>query len=83
MCENPAGSWLVAGLRRIAVPAAVALTNYAGTAPIPPGPGNPLGRAGLLRPLPCDLGDALQQWAFCSLRRSPGAWGDVEWQVAR
>ena len=35
MCENPAGSSLVAGLRRIAVPAAVALTNYAGTAPIP------------------------------------------------
>jgi len=34
-CENPAGSSLVAGLRRIAVPAAVALTNYAGTAPIP------------------------------------------------
>jgi len=48
----------------------------------PPGLGNPLGRAGLLRPLPCDLG-ALQQWAFCSLRGSPGAWGDVEWQVAR
>jgi hypothetical protein len=35
VCENTAGSSLVAGLRRIAVPAAVALTNYAGTAPIP------------------------------------------------
>ena len=82
MCENPAGSSLVAGLRRIAVPAAVALTNYAGTAPIP--------RASRTRyvVLAC-YARSRATWgrsatgAFCSLRGSPGAWGYVEWQVAR
>ena len=56
VCENPADSSLVAGLRRIAVPAAVALTNYAGTAPSP-GPREPSRSCWPVTPAPVRLGE--------------------------
>ena len=47
--------------------------NYAGTSPITRASGTRNVPSRPLRPQPTRLDDAIDQWAFCALRNSPGA----------